>query len=68
MTEDVEALLYVHVARDLRERFGAHAYLIAEEARASLDEVGDEMGEAIWSEITRSLGAMDMGLVSSSIH
>ncbi|MEM6681946.1 MAG: hypothetical protein AAF607_06865 [Pseudomonadota bacterium] len=68
MNDRVETMLYANVARDLKQRFGARAVAIADEARESLAEIGDEAGEEIWLNITYALNRMDSGGASALLH
>jgi hypothetical protein len=68
MNDALEAMLYANVARDLKQRFGARAFEVADEARASLAELGDEDGQAIWIHIADALGRIDCGQTSALVH
>jgi len=68
MTDRIETMLYANVARDLKERFGTRAFAIADEARESLAEIGDEAGQEIWLNITYALNRMDCGAASALLH
>ncbi|MEM7569850.1 MAG: hypothetical protein AAF337_08640 [Pseudomonadota bacterium] len=68
MSEEIETILYSQVAQDLVLRFGENAMAIAEEARQSLEALGDSSGEEIWSHITQTLGDMEAGRISLAMH
>lgn len=68
MTEEIETLLYHHVAQDLLKRFGRDAYDVAEGARLSLKDIGDETGEEIWTQISYTVGLLESGLASTAMH
>lgn len=68
MSDALETMMYANVARDLKQRFGMRAFEVADEARESLAELGDEAGQAIWLNIADALGKIDCGRTSALVH
>lgn len=68
MNDAMEEMLYANVARDLKARFGQRAYDMADEARESLAQLGDDEGQAIWVNITEALSLIDCGQSSVLVH
>lgn len=68
MNDALETMMYANVARDLKERYGVRAFEVADEARESLAEIGDEAGQSIWLQITDALSKIDCGQTSALVH